>query len=94
MTEGESDSGVTLEEDASDAEDAIEGFSGFTDAADNGLAWLFSMGDSTCCVVELKNRARLGKRKVGGSVALGIRMSNKDFLIVLLNILRSRTLYV
>ena len=94
LTEGESDSGVTLREGAAGAEDAMEDFSGFKDAADNGLAWLLSMGDSTCCVVELKNRARLGKRKVGGSVALGIRMSNKDFLIVLLNILRSRTLQI
>jgi hypothetical protein len=44
-----------------------------------------STGGSTCCVVELMNRARLGKRKVGGSVALGVRISNKDLLIVLLN---------
>ncbi|PQE04089.1 ribosome biogenesis nsa2 protein [Rutstroemia sp. NJR-2017a BVV2] len=42
-------------------------------------------GGSTCCAVALMNRARFGRRKVGGSVALGVRMSNKDLLSVLLN---------
>lgn len=92
LTEGDIEGEATLEEGAADAKDAIEDFSVSKGAAagNNGLALMFSMGDSTCCVVELKKRARLGKRKVGGSVALGIRMSNKDFLIVLLNILKSK----
>jgi hypothetical protein len=53
-----------------------------------GVAWRDSEGGSTCCVVELKYRARLGRRNVGGNGVDcdGIRMSNMDFLMVLLNI--------
>ena len=40
-----------------------------------------------CCAVELKYRARIGRRKVGGSDDESIRTSNMDFLIVLLSIL-------
>lgn len=43
---------------------------------------------STCCVVELKYLARKGRRKVGGSEELGIRVSRMDFRRVLLIILR------
>lgn len=94
LTEGDNDSGATLGIDVTGSEEAIEESTGFKDAVeDNGVALLFSMGDSTCWVVELKKRARLGRRKVGGSVALGILMSNKDFLIVLLNILKSTMPY-
>ena len=46
------------------------------------------MGGSTCCAVELKYRARYGRRKVGGSADGDILMSKMDFLIVLLNIVR------
>lgn len=88
LTEGDNEGGATLGGGATGVEDLTEGFSGSKDATAEGigLALLLSMGGSTCCVVELKNRARLGKRNVGGSVALGIRMSSKDLLIVLLNI--------
>lgn len=48
-----------------------------------------SGGDSTCCAVELKYRARLGRRNVGGNADEGIRMSKMDFLTVLLSILSS-----
>lgn len=37
--------------------------------------------------VELKYRAPLGKRNIGGSADAGNRMSSTDFLMVLLNIL-------
>lgn len=47
-----------------------------------------SGGVSTCCVVELKYRARLGRRKVGGKADTGIFVSSIDRLIVLLSILR------
>lgn len=47
-----------------------------------------SGGVSTCWVVELKYRARFGRRKVGGSAEDGIRVSKTDFLIVLLSIVR------
>jgi hypothetical protein len=46
------------------------------------------VGGSTCCAVELKYRARYGRRKVGGSADGGILMSKMDFLTVLLNIVR------
>jgi len=42
-----------------------------------------SGGDSTCCAVELKYRARLGRRKVGGSAEDGMRMSSRERLAVL-----------
>jgi hypothetical protein len=45
-----------------------------------------SVDGSTCCVVVLKYRARLGRRKVGGRTVDGIRTSQIDFLTVLLNI--------
>lgn len=45
-------------------------------------------GGSTCWVVELKYRARHGRRNVGGSVEEGIRVSRTDLLSVLLSILR------
>lgn len=48
-----------------------------------------SGGDSTCCAVELKYRARLGRRNVGGNADEEIRMSKTDFLTVLLSILWS-----
>lgn len=44
-----------------------------------------SGGDSTCWGVELKYRARLGRRNVGGSAEDGIRVSSIDRLIVLLS---------
>jgi hypothetical protein len=47
-----------------------------------------SGGDSMICAVELKYRARLGRRKVGGNADAGNRMSKTDFLIDLLNILK------
>lgn len=65
LTEGDSEGEATLGDDATSAEDAIEVFLGSKDAAGGiGLALLFSMSGSTCCVVELKSRARIGKRKV------------------------------
>lgn len=45
-------------------------------------------GDSTCCVVVWKYRARFGSRKVGGRAEEGIPVSRRDLLIVLLSILR------
>jgi hypothetical protein len=51
-----------------------------------------SAGDSIICVVELKYRARLGRRKIGGSADTGIRMSKTDFLRDLLNILVMRAI--
>jgi hypothetical protein len=39
-------------------------------------------------VVELKYRARLGRRKVGGSVDGAIRASSRDRRIVLLSMLK------
>jgi hypothetical protein len=54
-------------------------------ASEAGAAKL-SGGDSTCCGVELKNRARTGRRNVGGSADDGIRVSRMDRLIVLLSI--------
>ena len=72
-------------EDPTDAEDCV----------DLGGNWGVSKsfgGDSTCCAVELKYRARLGRRKVGGKADVEIRMSSKDFLTVLLNILRVKTI--
>lgn len=82
-----------MEDEATGAEGTIEDFSGFRDAAEGtGLALLLSRGGSTYCDVELKNRARLGRRNVGGSVAFGTRISSKDFLIVLVNILTLKML--
>jgi hypothetical protein len=46
------------------------------------------VGDSTCCAVELKYRARLGRRKVGGNADDGIRTSNIDRRAILHSILR------
>lgn len=46
-----------------------------------------SFGESTICVVELKYRARFGRRNDGGRVGCGIRHSSRDFLTVRLNIL-------
>ena len=45
-------------------------------------------GDSTCWVVELKKRARRGRRKVGGRAEDGTRVSSIDRLIVLLSIVK------
>jgi hypothetical protein len=47
-----------------------------------------SGGDSTCCGVELKYRARLGRRNVGGSAEDGIRVSRTDRRTLLLSIVR------
>lgn len=47
-----------------------------------------SDGVSTCCTVELKYRARFGRRKVGGNADVGILESNMDRRIDLLSILR------
>ena len=44
------------------------------------------VGGSTCCSVELKYRAWLGRRKVGGSVEEGTRTSRTALLNALLNI--------
>lgn len=49
-----------------------------------------SGGDSTCCVVLLKWRARHGRRNAGGSADKGIRVSSMDRLIDLLNIAKLR----
>lgn len=46
----------------------------------------FEVGGSTCCSVELKYRAWLGRRKVGGSVEEGTRTSCTARLNALLNI--------
>jgi hypothetical protein len=46
-----------------------------------------SGGGSTICAVELKYRARFGRRKVGGNADAGIRMSRMDLRSDLLNIL-------
>lgn len=51
-----------------------------------------SGGDSMICAVELKYRARLGRRKAGGSADTGIRMSRTDFRSDLLNILVMRAI--
>ena len=48
-----------------------------------------SAGGSTCWEVELKYRARYGRRNVGGSADGGILKSKMDLLIVLLNIVRA-----
>jgi hypothetical protein len=47
-----------------------------------------SGGGSTCCAVELKYRARLGRRNVGGSAEDGIRVSRTDRRRLLLSIVR------
>jgi hypothetical protein len=47
-----------------------------------------SGGGSTCCGVELKYRARLGRRNVGGSAEDGIRVSRMDRRRLLLSIVR------
>jgi hypothetical protein len=49
-----------------------------------------SGGDSMICAVELKYRARFGRRKVGDNADVGIRMSRTDFRSDLLNILVMR----
>jgi hypothetical protein len=54
-------------------------------SCDEWRAW---EGVSIRCVVELKYRARLGRRKVGGNADTGIRASTMDFLTALLSILR------
>jgi hypothetical protein len=46
-----------------------------------------SGGDSMICAVELKYRARYGRRNVGGRADTGIRMYKTDFRSDLLNIL-------
>jgi hypothetical protein len=46
-----------------------------------------SVDGSTCCGVELKYLARIGRRKIGGRTAEGIRVSSMDFLTVLLSML-------
>ena len=51
------------------------------------MDWKLFAGGSMICVVELKYRAPLGRRNIGGSADAGNRMSNTDFLMVLLNIL-------
>ena len=56
---------------------------GVVAASEAGTAKL-SGGDSMCCGVELKYRARVG-RNVGGSAEDGIRVSKMDRLIVLLS---------
>lgn len=48
--------------------------------------------DSTICTVELKYRARPGRRKIGGNADAGIRMSTMDFWRDLLNILVMRSI--
>lgn len=47
-----------------------------------------SGGDSTCCVVLLKNLARIGRRNVGGSVAVETGASTIDLRRARENILR------
>ncbi len=49
-----------------------------------------SGGDSMICAVELKYRARFGRRNVGGRADTGIRMSRTDFQTDLLSILVMR----
>jgi hypothetical protein len=49
-------------------------------------------GDSMICAVELKYRARFGRRNVGGSADTGIRMSRMGFRNDLLNILMIRVI--
>lgn len=63
------------------------------DADDCGLvSWDASnppAGGSTCWAVELKYRARLGRRKIGGNADDGIPTSNMDRRAVLHSILRA-----
>lgn len=61
--------------------------------AGNSDASKLSGMDSTCCVVELKYRARLGRRNVGGSADDGIRVSNMGLLIILLSIVKADILF-
>jgi len=64
-----------------------EGATIFEDGGASGGTSKPSGGDSIICAVELKYRARFGRRNVGGSVDTGIRMSRMDFRNDLLNIL-------
>jgi hypothetical protein len=62
---------------------------GVTAPLDPATAWetlMASVGGSTCCEVELKYRARLGRRKVGGSAAGGAGASCTALRSALLNI--------
>lgn len=68
-----------------DGADAFEAVEGSWEASNA------SGGDSTCCAVELKYRARLGRRNVGGSAEDEIRVSRIDLLTVLQNILGSES---
>ena len=45
-------------------------------------------GASMCCAVELKYRARLGRRNVGGSAEVGIRVSRTERRSVLRSVVR------
>ena len=91
ISRSSAESGAGLVERASLAGLGVEagataGLGGVIGAVETVFEVLVSLtGGSTCCAVALMNRARLGRRKVGGSVALGARMSNKDLLSVLLN---------
>ena len=76
-----------IDDGAADA--CFKGIEVFDVADGNWEASNPSGGDSTCCAVELKYRARLGRRKVGGSAEDDIRVSRMDLLIVLLSIVRS-----
>jgi hypothetical protein len=62
----------------------------FEDGGASGGTSKPSGGDSMICAVELKYRARFGRRNVGGSADTGIRMSRMDFRNDLLNILMIR----
>jgi len=55
---------------------------------DNREASRLSGGASTCCAVELKYRARFGRRKVGGNADVDILVSIMDRFIDLLSIVR------
>lgn len=95
MTDGENDAGVGgggggegIEEVAAGLEDAAGDFGVATSEALNP-----SVGGSTCWAVVLKNRARFGRRKGGGSAEVGILVSKMDFLIVLLNIVRREAVF-
>lgn len=57
------------------------------DDGGSAVDWKPSAGGSMICAVELKYRAPFGRRNIGGSADAGNRVSNTDFLIVLLNIL-------
>lgn len=87
---GAGDGGEEEEEEeasgfAADGEAAVAFGAG---GASRGISRL-SGADSIICGVELKYRARLGRRNVGGNADAGILMSRTDFRSDLLNIFRN-----